>query len=325
MKMLSKRWCAMLLCLLALFCLLPVQVFAAGAVDTTARCSLKVEFTPEDIVASDVEFRVYRVGDLSAAGRFSLVEPFADEPLSIGEPTSDTWRELAVTLQGYVASNSGLKPEAAAKTDAKGFATFTDLPVGLYLVMGDQYIEDDVCYTPTASLISLPSGGADGSWDYSVEGEAKYSFQEIEKTVDIEVLKIWKDKNYSKRPAKVEVELYNGKKLHATVTLEKENNWRHQWEELPADGIWSVKEKEVPKGYSVSVEQQGDRFVVTNTRSSGAKPDSDPDSDDDSDSDSADDKVPQTGMLWWPVPVLFTAGLLLILLGWMDRRRTCNE
>lgn len=32
-------------------------------------------------------------------------------------------------------------------------------------------------------------------------------------------------------------------------------------------------------------------------------------------------KLPQTGQLWWPVPVLLTAGLLLILLGCICRRK----
>ena len=32
-------------------------------------------------------------------------------------------------------------------------------------------------------------------------------------------------------------------------------------------------------------------------------------------------KLPQTGQLWWPVPVLILAGLLLIILGWICRRK----
>ena len=33
------------------------------------------------------------------------------------------------------------------------------------------------------------------------------------------------------------------------------------------------------------------------------------------------DKLPQTGQLWWPVPVLLMAGLLLIIFGWVCRRK----
>ena len=31
--------------------------------------------------------------------------------------------------------------------------------------------------------------------------------------------------------------------------------------------------------------------------------------------------LPQTGMLWWPVPILATAGMLCYLIGWMKNRR----
>lgn len=35
--------------------------------------------------------------------------------------------------------------------------------------------------------------------------------------------------------------------------------------------------------------------------------------------------LPNTGMLWWPVPVLMSAGLLLILVGLMRRKRAQHE
>lgn len=36
-------------------------------------------------------------------------------------------------------------------------------------------------------------------------------------------------------------------------------------------------------------------------------------------------RLPQTGVLWWPVPVLLAAGLLMIVLGILRRRGECNE
>ena len=61
---------------------------------------------------------------------------------------------------------------------------------------------------------------------------------------------------------------------------------------------WEIREKDVPSGYTVKVERNGNIFVVTN---SNPPP-----------------RLPQTGQTWWPVPVLcamgaasFAAGLLL--------------
>lgn len=39
----------------------------------------------------------------------------------------------------------------------------------------------------------------------------------------------------------------------------------------------------------------------------------------------SDGKLPQTGLLWWPVPVLLAAGLLFVLMGAMRRRNSKNE
>ena len=36
-------------------------------------------------------------------------------------------------------------------------------------------------------------------------------------------------------------------------------------------------------------------------------------------------KLPQTGQLWWPVPILLAAGLLLVSIGIISRRRNSNE
>lgn len=34
--------------------------------------------------------------------------------------------------------------------------------------------------------------------------------------------------------------------------------------------------------------------------------------------------LPQTGMLWWPVPVLALSGMVLFLFGWAGKRREDN-
>lgn len=38
-----------------------------------------------------------------------------------------------------------------------------------------------------------------------------------------------------------------------------------------------------------------------------------------------DDRLPQTGQLWWPVPLLALAGMLLFFLGWYQRKRYRDE
>ncbi|KIR03186.1 hypothetical protein P261_02001 [Lachnospiraceae bacterium TWA4] len=36
-------------------------------------------------------------------------------------------------------------------------------------------------------------------------------------------------------------------------------------------------------------------------------------------------RLPQTGLLWWPVPILACAGLVLFMIGWIIKRRGTDE
>ena len=86
--------------------------------------------------------------------------------------------------------------------------------------------------------------------------------------------------------------------------MSRENNWEYTWENLDGGSRWQVTEAEVPDGYTVAIAQEGTVFIITNTRPSEPPP-----------------KLPQTGMLWWPVPVLACGGLLLIAVGLIVRHR----
>lgn len=69
--------------------------------------------------------------------------------------------------------------------------------------------------------------------------------------------------------------------------------------------------------YTVTVTREGVTFVVTNTYT-GDTPAAPP-------GKPAEPKLPQTGQLWWPVPVLLAVGLLLVLIGLICRRGIENE
>lgn len=64
------------------------------------------------------------------------------------------------------------------------------------------------------------------------------------------------------------------------------------------------------ENYTVEITQEGKVFVVTNTYvpekpTTPSKPDT---------------SLPQTGQLWWPVPVLLAVGLLFVVIGLIRRR-----
>lgn len=74
------------------------------------------------------------------------------------------------------------------------------------------------------------------------------------------------------------------------------------WDRAPID--WRIAEDTVP-GYTASVSREDTTFILTNQAPSAQPP----------------AKLPQTGLLWWPVPLLAAAGLLCLLLGRRRARR----
>lgn len=124
-------------------------------------------------------------------------------------------------------------------------------------------------------------------------GEVDWVFtvEEMFYPVSLTVNKEWVDDG-KKRPDSVVVGLYNGTVCEETVTLNEANGWRHTWPELEGEGEWSVKEIAVPLGYKATYKTDNGVTTVTNTST-----------------------LIQTGMLQWPVPVMFACGFVLIALG----------
>lgn len=129
---------------------------------------------------------------------------------------------------------------------------------------------------------------------YDPEGETSDMIRRV-------VQKNWDDKGYeSKRPQSITVHLLCNDKTYDTQTLSASNDWQYTWDGLSVqdeqgkNNQWTIREDEL-SDYIANYVQLGDYFLITN---SIKKP-----------------SLPQTGVLWWPVPVLVAAGLLMLILG----------
>lgn len=295
---------------------LGTTAFAYGTIDTLRESSITVYFGAEDNGFPGVEFRVYLVADVSADAQFTLTGDFAKYPVEVNGLDSSGWRQLAQTLDAYTARDH-LNPLQTAETGADGRAVFTGLKTGLYLVTGDCFRQGDYTYTPEPFLVCLPSpDGESGDWSYDAVVTCKYESgfnPPGDETVDREVLKVWEDGgDEASRPDKIVVQLLRDGEVYDTVVLSADNNWRYTWTGLDGDYTWRVVEYETPEGYTVTVHREGITFVMTNT--CDTPPDNPPVS------PPGEPGLPQTGMLWWPVPLLACAGILLFLLGWARGR-----
>lgn len=261
--------------------------------------SIEVRYSSEGKAIAGATFSLYRVAETGTQGEYVPVGAFAACPVELKAETAEEWRALAETLSGYALNAAA---DATGSTDAQGVLRFDGLSRGMYLLMGEEF-DDGACrYLAEPALVLVE--------DELVTLEPKSEMEEEEK-VSLRVIKVWQDKGYeSKRPQEITVELYRGQERMDTVQLSAANNWRHQWTELPA-GDWRVVERTAIEGYTVVSSREDDVYVLINSYNApGGTPDG-----------PSGSKLPQTGLLWWPAPVLAVAGIALFFAGWIRHRR----
>ena len=303
----AKRFAAIAAACLLASCF-ALAAFAQGSLDLSGKASLSVHFGEGDKGFSDVEFSIYQVAGATASGTYSLIGDFQQYPVSLEDLDSSGLRALAQTLDTYVMRDK-IEPTQIGATSSSGTVSFTGLPVGLYLVLGEQYVEGETVYTPGSLLVYLPKWES-GSWNYNVSVTCKYDKGEWPgEPTEIKVQKVWKDSgNEKRRPELILAQLLKNGEIVDTVSLSKENNWEYTWKDLDSGAQWRVAEAQVPTGYTAAVEREGDVFILTNTY-----PPKTP------------TKLPQTGMLWWPVVLLAVGGAVLLSAGLVLGRNRRND
>lgn len=307
-----KRLTAWMLCCLMVLALgIPSAAAEGENPDTGKTCEIRIHYFYEETPLTGAQFQVFRVGGVDVYGELYLDGNFAGYPVDM---TTDDMAALAEMLYGY-AMMDHLVPEYSVTVDEKGDAVVSDLPEGIYLVIGLKHSDDVHDYLTEPQLVILPSWNADNVWSYSMDLYPKGSVEV--RPVKLKVLKQWDDEgNEHKRPASITVTLLRDGEVYDTVELTAENNWRHTWEELPGGSLWTVVE-DVPDGYTVFYSQEGITYLIVNTCDEPPPP-TEPEDPDDPD-------LPDTGLLWWPVPVMLALGVILIVLGAMDRRGDRHE
>lgn len=263
-------------------------------------------------------FTLYRVAEMKGFGTFTPTWDFADlcSAEDLEGLDSEGWSTLAGTLSGYVGAGGRAYRRADAGED--GSAVFAGLSVGLYLVTGTPYMQDGRMYMPQPSLVALPSRDARDNWVYGLTVDPKP--EEVRHYDEIRVRKVWVDGQSADRPEQITVRLYVNDRLYDTVTLSAKNGWRYTWDVrgIAQPAVFKVTEVGVPEGYTHSVDYTGTyitscrgpgREITIVNRKRGVRP------------PRPSGKLPQTGLLWWPVPLLAGAGMVLFILGWLRRRR----
>lgn len=315
--------------LLLAFLLFPMAVFAAGSIDLNQEVKLNISYRDQNTLLAGAEFRLYQVATVDENGELTVTDSFRQYQVDIRGKNDEAWKTLASTLEGYVLRDK-ITPADSGKTGQNGELTFPTsskkLEQGLYLVLGQRHEQGSYRYDAAPFMVMLPSQNiSDNTGQYEVNVSPKFDSSKIPEkpdgkdpeestTITRKVLKVWDDAgSESKRPKEVIIQLLKNGAVYDTVTLNQENNWRYSWSGLDDAYTWNVTEKEVTD-YTVTIQREGSTFVVTNTRSGGS-----------TEKPGQDTKLPQTGVLWWPVPLLVCGGLLFLIIGALGQRKKKDE
>lgn len=285
--------------LLALMLVLSLPFMANAAqtdLDLSKTGSICVQLRDAASSATSIEgkLELYKVGNAVEQDHNLAFVPTTDFAAS-GISLSDVQApELTQDLADY-ADQQNLTGTAVSAT-ASSAAVFSDLTTGLYLLV---QTEAAAGYLPVSPfLVSLPMYSTEG-WNYQIEAAPKV--QPVPKDpIELTVVKTWKDNSSTNRPTSITVNLMQDGEVADTVTLNKNNNWTYDWDDLDPDSAWTVQEI-VPSGYRATYSTKGDTITITNTSDTYKEP----------------DKLTQTGQLNWPVPILVCAGLVLIIAGFL--------
>ena len=292
---------------------------------TESKCELDILYQHNGEPITDVSASAYYIGSFDNNGDITLSGSFANYSV---DTSTDDLTALAQTLYGYVLLDK-ITPEHTAVSDDTGAVFMTDMDKGVYLVTSKRHVRDDEVFITEPQLIFLP-WLEDEQWLYRRSMLAKCRMITMDDTpVSVKVLKVWDDDGSENiRPTSIKATLLRDDEVYDTVELSADNNWRHTWEFLPSYYIWTVVE-EIPSGYEVIQTQDGITRVLTNSFKDTSTP-TEPTTDttlptqttptDSTPPTPTPPKLPQTGQLWWPVPILLILGVALIIVGVAKRR-----
>lgn len=258
----------------------------------------------------DMEVSLYRVGEFTEQGTFTLTKQYQSYSVSLDHSSSEEWQATANTLAQYI-ERDGVQADLEGVSSSNHTIAFNNLTCGLYLMIGS---EKEVrnkgnveIYTPQVAFIALPDVSTDDP--YHISTVMKYEKNDYTQT-SLHVLKVWKQDTANTRPASIQVDLLQKDTEGNTIVydqqiLSDENQWSYTWNDLSSRYTWNVVETTVPEGYTESSIKEGNTVVLTNTSATlviEEKP-------------KPSNQLPLTGQLQWPIPVLVIAGIVFLIIG----------
>lgn len=244
-----------------------------------------------------LEVSICKVAD-RMGNEYQTAKGFENSGISVNGLLQDPSVANGEFLLAYILEN-GVSSVSIASVSGK--AVFPALDQGIWLV----YCEKDQEYYFNPYFAFLPQV-VNGKLYYEVDATPKTENQ-ISNNQSIYIVKKWEDNNNAakKRPEQILVDLKLEGKTLDTVKLHAGNGWSYTFTNLPEGDGYRVEEHEVTgyrAQYSGDIENG---FIITNIYD--------------------EDKLPQTGQLWWPITILAVAGIAFVVLGIVELKGKKDE
>ena len=179
MRKMKKIGAAVLAVVLVCSAIVLPEVYAAGKVDTNAKCSVQINSSIQrdtswnnlgedkylsELESNAVDVKLYKVAEITSVGNFEEAGDFAgldlsretlDESIRATGPAA-AWQTIAQMAEKIVVDKK-LKTSLVGSTGTDGTYTFKELDTGLYLIMASKESTNRYRYEFPPYLVSLPN------------------------------------------------------------------------------------------------------------------------------------------------------------------------
>lgn len=284
-----KRIKILLLSLIMLFSVDNIYALSSNVVDFNHKGSIQITLYEknDNEKIEGAELTIYKVADAREKDHnlvFEYVKELEECPVSLEDLESAT---VSSEIEKCIPNDM----DGIVKvTDSDGSVKYEDLDLGLYLVKQTNKVEG---FSKIDSFLVMIPKVIDNKWVYDVEATPK---TDIIRVINIDVKKVWNTSTSNTNhtiniPKSITVELLLNDEVIDTITLSKESDWKYTWVDLEKSDMYTVREKNVPKGYTVTYQKEDNSFIVTNTSS-----------------------LVQTGQMLWIVLLVGMIGVLFVII-----------
>ena len=199
----------------------------------------------EPIVGAELSVYYVATAMLDADG--NLIYDYTEDFKQLDTAIDDA--SLATKLDAFVSQHS--VPSTKMATNSEGTALCNKLPLGLYFVKQTGAVEGFAPCTPF--LVTVPNE-KNGEYVYEVNASPK---TEVARLTSITIKKVWNTDASTNAADSVTVQLLKNENVVKTATLNVQNNWQVTFTDMPESDAYSVKEVDIPKGFTATYKQSG--------------------------------------------------------------------